>query len=154
MWVSLISQPDKRDLSVATMAFESKPFLPSTSTDTFDIEDADSSLPYHKSPPSKGWKRACIQLIPTCFLSIMLGFFLGHGHGNVVSSKSSYGGLLGTDPSTPGTTLPLTIVTVVPDGNIIRVWHHNLSFSQAPTVESEAAWNLLIPVCRGFYPSA
>jgi hypothetical protein len=55
------------------------------------MEDADSSPSCYKSPPSNGWKRACIQLIPTCFLSIMLGFFLSHDNGNVVSSTSSYG---------------------------------------------------------------
>ena len=132
------------------MASESKPFLPSTSSDTFSIEDADSSPSHYKSPSTNGWKRACIQLIPTCFLSIMFGFFLGHSNVNVVSSKSPYGGLLGTESSISHPIFPLTIVTAAPDGNIIQVWAHNLTFSQAPTPESEAAWNSLIPVGRGF----
>jgi hypothetical protein len=37
-----------------------------------------------------------------------------------------------------------------PAGEIVEVWEHNLTFSQAPTAESEAAWASVIPVGRGF----
>ncbi len=37
-----------------------------------------------------------------------------------------------------------------PPGPIHQVWEHNLTFSQKPTPESEAAWGSIIPVGRGF----
>lgn len=36
-------------------------------------------------------------------------------------------------------------ILLVPEGNIKTVWEHNLTFSQRPTPESEAAWNSIIP---------
>ncbi|KAE8314739.1 hypothetical protein BDV41DRAFT_575395 [Aspergillus transmontanensis] len=39
---------------------------------------------------------------------------------------------------------------LLPQGNIKTIWEHNLTFSQRPTPESEAAWNSIIPVGRGF----
>lgn len=33
----------------------------------------------------------------------------------------------------------------VPPGSIAKVWHHNRTFSQTPTPESEAAWESIIP---------
>ncbi|OKL61820.1 hypothetical protein UA08_03024 [Talaromyces atroroseus] len=39
---------------------------------------------------------------------------------------------------------------LVPPGTVHQVWEHNLTFSQRPTPESEAAWDSLIPVGRGF----
>lgn len=37
-----------------------------------------------------------------------------------------------------------------PAGFIYEVWQHNLTFSQKPSPESEAAWASLIPTGRGF----
>lgn len=34
---------------------------------------------------------------------------------------------------------------LVPQGNVKTVWEHNLTFSQRPTPESEAAWSSIIP---------
>lgn len=37
-----------------------------------------------------------------------------------------------------------------PVGDIHQVWQHNLTFSQPPTPQSEAAWASIIPAGRGF----
>ena len=37
-----------------------------------------------------------------------------------------------------------------PPGSVRQVWQHNLTFSQKPTLESERAWDSIIPVGRGF----
>ncbi|KAJ5998327.1 hypothetical protein N7451_006137 [Penicillium sp. IBT 35674x] len=39
---------------------------------------------------------------------------------------------------------------ISPPGNVEVVFEHDLLFSERPTPESEAAWNSLIPVGRGF----
>ncbi|KAF2653495.1 hypothetical protein K491DRAFT_602680, partial [Lophiostoma macrostomum CBS 122681] len=38
----------------------------------------------------------------------------------------------------------------VPPGSVEQVWELNSTFIQRPTPESEAAWNSLVPVGRGF----
>ncbi|KAF1969963.1 hypothetical protein BU23DRAFT_475151, partial [Bimuria novae-zelandiae CBS 107.79] len=37
-----------------------------------------------------------------------------------------------------------------PPGDIVKQFHHNLTFTQKPSPESEAAWSSIIPVGRGF----
>ncbi|KAA8570731.1 hypothetical protein EYC84_000126 [Monilinia fructicola] len=113
------------------MASEAKPFLPRTtdSNESYDIE-SDNSTTFRSL--EHDWKRSCIQILLTFFLASALGFFLGHNSVTSVASKPTYGGLL------------------PPDGNITQIWQHNLTFSQAPTAESEAAWDSYVPPGRGF----
>ncbi|CAI6312387.1 unnamed protein product [Periconia digitata] len=39
---------------------------------------------------------------------------------------------------------------LVPPGSTHQKWHHNLTFTQKPDDEAEAAWGSIIPVGRGF----
>ncbi|RAL65747.1 hypothetical protein DID88_005413 [Monilinia fructigena] len=115
------------------MASEAKPFLPRTtdSNEDYDIE-SDNSVKFRSPIPEYDWKRSCIQILPTFFLASALGFFLGHNSVTSLASKPTYGGLL------------------PPDENVTQIWEHNLTFSQAPTAESEAAWDSYVPPGRGF----
>ncbi|KAK3688838.1 hypothetical protein B0T22DRAFT_528068 [Podospora appendiculata] len=37
-----------------------------------------------------------------------------------------------------------------PPGSVLQIWEHNLTFTERPSPESEAAWASIIPVGRGF----
>ncbi|KAB8297740.1 hypothetical protein EYC80_001542 [Monilinia laxa] len=115
------------------MASEAKPFLPRTTNSNEDYDVESDNTTKFRSPISEyDWKRSCIQILPTFFLASALGFFLGHNSVTSLASKPTYGGLL------------------PPDGNVTQIWEHNLTFSQAPTAESEAAWDSYVPPGRGF----
>ncbi|KAF2496999.1 hypothetical protein BU16DRAFT_617031 [Lophium mytilinum] len=68
-----------------------------------------------------------ILLIVTAVVASTLGFYAGRN-----SIKATDEGLL------------------LPPGKVHQVWHHNETFSQKPTPQSEAAWNSLAPIGRGF----
>lgn len=72
-------------------------------------------------------------LLPTSLLTLTLGILIGvhlpHDSSAIRASP---------------TTLPQ------PPGTSHQIWQHNLTFSQAPTAESEEAWSSIIPVGRGF----
>lgn len=129
---------------------EAKPFLVSGSSDTLDQEDTDSSIP-HKPRSQRHKLKLLVKYFLIFALSLLLGFFLGHNYKAIFSSsKSKYGGLLRTPHQDILIHFNLILTSVAPAGNTIRYWQHNLTFSQAPTSESEAAWNSMVPLGRGF----
>jgi hypothetical protein len=42
------------------------------------------------------------------------------------------------------------IFCIEPPGTVSQIWQHNFTFSQSPTPASEAAWDALVPIGRGF----
>lgn len=44
----------------------------------------------------------------------------------------------------------LNLERTVPSGSLQTTWEHNLTFTQEPSPESEAAWASIIPSGRGF----
>ncbi|KAJ5797337.1 uncharacterized protein N7503_006633 [Penicillium pulvis] len=80
-------------------------------------------------PPSLS-SRAAVTIVPvvvTFTIALILGWLTGQHF-----SDRKWDGLIS------------------PPGNVEVVFEHDLLFSERPTPESEAAWNSLIPVGRGF----
>ncbi|KAI1324528.1 hypothetical protein F5Y16DRAFT_402383 [Xylariaceae sp. FL0255] len=72
----------------------------------------------------------CTIIVLVITASLLVGYFLGHP------------GLRDKDTSRFG--LPS------PPGHVQTIWQHNLTFTQKPSISSEAAWNSIVPIGRGF----
>jgi hypothetical protein len=84
-----------------------------------------------------------VVIVCSLALTCAAGIFIG----NTQSSTLGNYGLPGNDLYTNTTYL---LISPVPPGSVLTKWHHNLTFTQKPDKNSEAAWGSLIPVGRGF----
>ena len=93
------------------------------------------------------WWIKYVQLVACFIFALLVGTFLGRH-----SIKTHDNGLLCEMYPEPSRTVLylLTLGSLAPVGGVISTWHHNTTFSQKPTVDSELAWNSIVPVGRGF----
>lgn len=78
--------------------------------------------------------------------SLVLGYVLGHSQ--IKETDTTQFGLPGKRPWY--TTKSVLTSRQVPAGSVLTTWEHNLTFTQRPSPESEAAWGSIIPIGRGF----
>lgn len=114
--------------------------LPPTSKVRPDPSDAALQL-----DPSRQWIGTACAIIA----SVILGYFLGL-YQTRETSTSRYGLPSKQSWLDLGWEVDAKVGISVPSGPVHITWQHNLTFTQSPSPESEAAWNSIIPVGRGF----
>ncbi|CAG8977582.1 hypothetical protein HYALB_00008358 [Hymenoscyphus albidus] len=113
----------------------SKPFLASNGNADEDLETVQSSAGYSRKNQVIAWRTFKAQISIVIVLALALGVALGYNSQQIFSA---------------GLTSKILNGLILPPGEVTETWEHNLLFSQSPTAESEAAWNDLMPIGRGF----
>ncbi|KAE8418450.1 hypothetical protein BDV36DRAFT_295094 [Aspergillus pseudocaelatus] len=129
-----------------TPLHSSKKGIRSTTTYTRWGESEESiPIPNQTSQVRTRTGAVIIQVIVTSTIALTLGLIIGQR-----LSVNKWDGLI-REKRIPliqqmrnGNILSPSII-LVPQGNVKTVWEHNLTFSQRPTPESEAAWSSIIP---------